>query len=129
MSSQDSQDSRIATVVWGTGNMGRAAIRAVAAHPGLELVDVIVNNPDKVGKDAGDLAGLGYQLGVAARRNRRYFQCRRGKEGQEKKNKQIKAMPKEIKTIVSKREGYVLCANKIVFFFTNVPVGLHSRYR
>jgi hypothetical protein len=46
--------------------MGRAAIRAVAAHPGLELVDVIVNNPDKVGKDAGDLAGLGYQLGVAA---------------------------------------------------------------
>ena len=66
MSSQDSQDSRIATVVWGTGNMGRAAIRAVAAHPGLELVDVIVNNPDKVGKDAGDLAGLGYQLGVAA---------------------------------------------------------------
>ena len=66
MSSQDSQHSRIATVVWGTGNMGRAAIRAVAAHPGLELVDVIVNNPDKVGKDAGDLAGLGYQLGVAA---------------------------------------------------------------
>ena len=66
MSSQDSQHSRIATDVWGTGNMGRAAIRAVAAHPGLELVDVIVNNPDKVGKDAGDLAGLGYQLGVAA---------------------------------------------------------------
>jgi hypothetical protein len=46
--------------------MGRAAIRAVAAHPNLELVDVIVNNPEKVGKDAGDLAGLGYQLGVAA---------------------------------------------------------------
>ena len=61
-----SHESRIATVVWGTGNMGRAAIRSVAAHPGLELVDVIVNNPDKVGRDAGDLAGLGYQLGVAA---------------------------------------------------------------
>ena len=61
-----SHGSRIATVVWGTGNMGRAAIRAVAAHPNLELVDVIVNNPEKVGKDAGDLAGLGYQLGVAA---------------------------------------------------------------
>ena len=26
----------IATVVWGTGNVGRAAIRAVEAHPGLE---------------------------------------------------------------------------------------------
>lgn len=61
-----SHGSRIATVVWGTGNMGRAAIRAVAAHPNLELVDVIVNNPEKVGKDAGDLAELGYQLGVAA---------------------------------------------------------------
>lgn len=61
-----SQDSRRATVVWGTGNMGRAAIRAVAAHPELKLVDVIVQNPDKVGKDAGDLADLGYQLGVAA---------------------------------------------------------------
>ncbi|MEI7885882.1 MAG: dihydrodipicolinate reductase [Actinomycetes bacterium] len=61
-----SQNPRTATVVWGTGNMGRAAIRAVAAHPDLELVDVIVQNPDKVGKDAGDLAGLGYQLGVAA---------------------------------------------------------------
>ncbi len=61
-----SHESRIATIVWGTGNMGRAAIRSVAAHPGLELVDVIVNNPDKVGRDAGDLAGLGYQLGVAA---------------------------------------------------------------
>ena len=45
------------TVVWGTGNMGRAAIRAVDAHPGLELVAVIVANPDKVGRDAGDLAG------------------------------------------------------------------------
>ena len=28
----------IQTVVWGTGNMGRAAIRAIDAHPGLALV-------------------------------------------------------------------------------------------
>ena len=28
-------------VVWGTGNVGRPAIRAVAAHRGLELVGVI----------------------------------------------------------------------------------------
>ncbi|MEV6768242.1 dihydrodipicolinate reductase [Nocardia sp. NPDC051030] len=56
----------IATVVWGTGNVGRAAIRAVAAHPRLELAAVIVNNPEKVGRDAGELAGLDAALGVAA---------------------------------------------------------------
>ncbi|MGX1808034.1 NAD(P)H-dependent amine dehydrogenase family protein [Nocardia sp. NPDC055321] len=56
----------IPTVVWGTGNVGRAAIRAVAAHPGLKLTDVLVNNPDKVGRDAGTLAGLDTELGVAA---------------------------------------------------------------
>ena len=54
------------TAVWGTGNVGRAAIRAVDAHPGLELTAVIVHNPDKVGRDAGDLADLDRTLGVAA---------------------------------------------------------------
>ena len=54
------------TVVWGTGNMGRAAIRAVDAHPGLELSGVVVSNPDKVGLDAGHLAGMDRRLGVAA---------------------------------------------------------------
>ncbi|MER8044599.1 dihydrodipicolinate reductase [Streptomyces sp. NPDC094032] len=57
----------IPTVVWGTGNVGRAAIRAVAAHPELELSAVLVANPDKVGRDAGRLAGLGHDLGVTAR--------------------------------------------------------------
>ena len=52
--------------VWGTGNVGRAAIRAVDAHPDLELVAVIVSNPDKVGRDAGDLGDVGRSIGVAA---------------------------------------------------------------
>ncbi|MFD8738775.1 dihydrodipicolinate reductase [Streptomyces sp. NPDC059618] len=56
----------ISTVVWGTGNVGRAAIRAVEAHPKLELVAVLVHDPAKVGRDAGDLAGLGHGLGVVA---------------------------------------------------------------
>ncbi|MFI9503932.1 dihydrodipicolinate reductase [Nocardia sp. NPDC052566] len=56
----------IPTIVWGTGNVGRAAIRAVAAHPELELTGVLVHNPDKVGRDAGELAGLDHGLGVAA---------------------------------------------------------------
>lgn len=56
----------ISTVVWGTGNVGRAAIRAVEAHPGLDLLGVLVSNPAKVGRDAGDLGDVGRHLGVAA---------------------------------------------------------------
>ncbi|MFJ4686758.1 dihydrodipicolinate reductase [Streptomyces sp. NPDC088789] len=56
----------IPTVVWGTGNVGRAAIRAVEAHPMLSLVAVLVSARAKVGKDAGELAGLDRYLGVAA---------------------------------------------------------------
>lgn len=56
----------ISTVVWGTGNVGRAAIRAVEAHPALKLAHVLVHDPGKVGRDAGALAGLDRHLGVAA---------------------------------------------------------------
>ncbi|MEU6996037.1 dihydrodipicolinate reductase [Streptomyces sp. NPDC046465] len=56
----------ISTVVWGTGNVGRAAVRAVEAHPGLVLAAVLVHDPAKVGRDAGELAGMGTRLGVAA---------------------------------------------------------------
>ncbi|MEU1523896.1 dihydrodipicolinate reductase [Nocardia rhamnosiphila] len=56
----------ISTVVWGTGNVGRAAVRAVDAHPELELTAVLVHDPAKAGRDAGDLAGLDRSLGVAA---------------------------------------------------------------
>ncbi|MET8868440.1 dihydrodipicolinate reductase [Nonomuraea sp. NPDC004580] len=56
----------VSTIVWGTGNIGRAAIRAVAAHPALTLAAVLVHDPGKSGRDAGELAGLGRRLGVAA---------------------------------------------------------------
>jgi hypothetical protein len=46
--------------------VGRAAIRAIEAHPDLELAAVIVHNPTKVGRDAGDLADVGRRLGVTA---------------------------------------------------------------
>lgn len=46
-------------VVWGTGNVGRPAIRAVLSHCDLELVGVIVASKDKVGLDAGKIAGVG----------------------------------------------------------------------
>ena len=53
-------------VLWGTGNVGRHALAGIDARPDLELAGVWVSNPDKVGRDAGDLAGLGRSLGVAA---------------------------------------------------------------
>ncbi len=56
----------IRVVVWGTGNVGRAAIRAVDAHPDLDLAGVIVHDAAKVGRDAGDLSDVGRTLGVAA---------------------------------------------------------------
>jgi hypothetical protein len=56
----------ISTVVWGTGNVGRAAVRAVDAHPALTLAAVLVHDPAKVGRDAGTLAGLDHEIGVAA---------------------------------------------------------------
>lgn len=55
----------IRTVVWGTGNAGRPAIRAVVAHRDLDLVGVVVSNPAKVGRDAGELAYID-DLGVLA---------------------------------------------------------------
>lgn len=55
----------IRTVVWSTGGVGAIAIDAVARRPDLELVGVWVHSPDKVGKDAGELAG-GEPIGLAA---------------------------------------------------------------
>ena len=42
---------------WATGATGRKALGAVIDDPGLELVAVRVYDPDKVGRDAGELAG------------------------------------------------------------------------
>ncbi|MQA07008.1 MAG: diacylglycerol kinase [Pseudonocardiaceae bacterium] len=53
-------------VQWSTGNVGRHALAGINAHPDLELAGVWVSNPDKVGVDAGTLAGLPHQLGVTA---------------------------------------------------------------
>ena len=60
------EDAPVRVVVWGTGNMGRAAIRSVVAHPDLELAGVIVSSAAKDGRDAGELADLGRTLGIAA---------------------------------------------------------------
>lgn len=45
-------------VVWSTGGVGSIAIDAVHRRPDLELVGVWVHSPEKVGRDAGELAGV-----------------------------------------------------------------------
>jgi 4-hydroxy-tetrahydrodipicolinate reductase len=53
-------------VAWSTGNVGVHVIAGIDARDDLELVGLWVSNPDKVGKDAGTLAGLDRELGVTA---------------------------------------------------------------
>jgi 2,4-diaminopentanoate dehydrogenase len=52
-------------VVWSTGGVGSIAIDGISRRADMELVGVWVHSPDKVGKDAGELAG-GEPLGVLA---------------------------------------------------------------
>jgi 2,4-diaminopentanoate dehydrogenase len=50
----------------GTGNVGRLALIELITNPQFELTAVCVATPEKVGKDAGELAGLDVSTGVAA---------------------------------------------------------------
>ena len=52
-------------VQWATGNIGARALRGVIEHPRLELAGVYVHSPEKAGRDAGELCGLG-PTGVVA---------------------------------------------------------------
>jgi hypothetical protein len=52
-------------VVWGTGFVGKMVIPEILRHPGFELVGVGVNNPEKVGRDAGEICGVG-SVGLTA---------------------------------------------------------------
>ncbi len=52
-------------VQWGTGNVGRRALRAILDHPELELVGLHAYSSEKQGVDAGPLAGVA-PMGVLA---------------------------------------------------------------
>ena len=45
-------------IQWATGVVGSAALKYFIENPVIDLVGVYVTNPDKVGKDAGDIVGL-----------------------------------------------------------------------
>ncbi|GAA3833970.1 diacylglycerol kinase [Nocardioides panacisoli] len=49
-----------------TGNVGRIALSQLIEDPRFELVGLVVSSPDKVGRDAGELAGLDVVTGVTA---------------------------------------------------------------
>lgn len=53
-------------VVWGTGFVGRMVIAEIVKHPLFDLVGVGVSNPEKVGRDVGEICGLGAPIGLAA---------------------------------------------------------------
>src|SRR5260370_2449262 len=61
---KDSETKRI--VVWGTGFVGRMVIAEIVKHPLFKVVGVGVSNPEKVGRDVGELCGLDSELGLAA---------------------------------------------------------------
>ncbi len=56
---------RYRVVQWATGNVGSRALRRAIEHPALDVVGVWVHSADKVGRDAGELAGV-KPIGVAA---------------------------------------------------------------
>jgi hypothetical protein len=55
----------VRVVQWTTGNVGKRSVRAVTAHPDLELVGCYAWSDDKVGVDAGTLCDID-PVGVAA---------------------------------------------------------------
>lgn len=66
MSIDKSNSSRRYRVVqWATGNVGSRALRRAIEHPALDVVGVWVHGADKVGVDAGVLAGID-PIGVSA---------------------------------------------------------------
>src|SRR5258707_1346756 len=52
-------------IQWATGNVGRAAVEGILAHPELELVGAYVTSAAKAGRDVGEICGLG-PIGVRA---------------------------------------------------------------
>jgi 4-hydroxy-tetrahydrodipicolinate reductase len=53
-----SGEKKYRVIQWATGNVGSRALRTVIEHPRMELAGLWVSSPAKVGKDAGELAGI-----------------------------------------------------------------------
>lgn len=51
-------EKKYRVIQWATGVVGKAALKHFIQNPVIDLVGVLVFNPDKVGQDAGDIVGL-----------------------------------------------------------------------
>jgi hypothetical protein len=51
-------EKKYRVIQWATGTVGKVALKHFIENPFIELVGVYVTNPQKVGKDAGELVGL-----------------------------------------------------------------------
>ncbi len=54
---------RIKAVVYGVGSMGSVAARMML-DKGVDIVGALARSPEKVGRDLGEVAGLGFETGV-----------------------------------------------------------------
>ncbi|ULE31657.1 NAD(P)H-dependent amine dehydrogenase family protein [Mycobacterium sp. IDR2000157661] len=52
-------DKTYRVIQWMTGDVGKVGVRHFAENPVYDLVGVLVHTPEKVGRDAGDIAGIG----------------------------------------------------------------------
>ncbi|HYI15274.1 MAG TPA: hypothetical protein VEX37_07785, partial [Thermomicrobiales bacterium] len=52
-------------IQWMTGDVGQVGVRHFADCPVFDLVGVLVHSKDKVGRDAGEIAGIA-PVGVVA---------------------------------------------------------------
>lgn len=58
----DKRHHRVAQV--GMGPIGAEVVRVVLQKPWLELVSVVDIDPEKIGRDVGEILGLGHEIGV-----------------------------------------------------------------
>lgn len=56
-------------IQWATGNVGTSAVKAIASHPELELAGAWVHSENKVGRDIGEICGMG-PVGIKATRDK-----------------------------------------------------------
>ncbi len=55
-------------IVWGTGFVGKAVLHSLLGHPEYEIVGVLVNSPEKDGRDVGEILGRA-PIGLRATRD------------------------------------------------------------
>ncbi len=55
--------ANVRVALWGLGEMGGGCGKLLAGKKGVDIVAAIAHRPDKVGKDVGEVLGLGRKLG------------------------------------------------------------------